>query len=465
MLMNITIFMKNLWNFRRKNFNLRTPYIIPFLLLALLTTTSGCKKDINSINSIGLNLRGNLLNPNTDTTLIVAYSVLEDSLNTTNLVFNYLGTLKDNIFGITTAGIYTQIVPSGNNANFGGAQQCDSVVLTLRYYGGFYGDTLNPFKIKVYELDEKMESSKTYYQTNTLSYIPKNLTEQPNFTLYPKPNTKVHIDTTHLEAHIRIRLKNHLGDRFLQNTTSTATPEAFKDFFKGLYICAESSGGDGSLVNVNLTHSLSGIKLYYTNNDGEAKQFSFEMSRSATVRFSHYEHNYNIGTPENTLFVNQVVRENKDTMLGQKMLYVQSMGGVKTKISFPNLKKLKERKIVINKAELVITDIGEDLSVYPSPLKLTIQGVNPSGTLVLLPDDQFFTNQTYWGGGYDATKKEYKFRITRYIEDIIQRDNFKPYIYLVTTEAAANANRLLLGGTNPDNISSKLRLDIYYTEY
>jgi hypothetical protein len=142
------------------------------------------------------------------------------------------------------------------------------------------------------------------------------------------------------------------------------------------------------------------------------------------------------------------------------------MGGVKAKIAFPNLKRLlKDEKISINKAELVITNIGEELAKYPVPPRLTIQGVNASGALVLMPDDPYFTNPTYWGGTYDAEKKEYKFRITRYINDIIKKDNFKPYFYLVAAEAAANANRLILGGAEPADLSSKLRLDLYYTEH
>jgi hypothetical protein len=82
-----------------------------------------------------------------------------------------------------------------------------------------------------------------------------------------------------------------------------------------------------------------------------------------------------------------------------------------------------------------------------------------------LPDDPYFTNAAYWGGGYDATNKEYRFRITRYIQDIILNDNFEPSIYLVIEGAASNVNRLILGGTKPDDASSRLRLEVYYTEY
>jgi hypothetical protein len=146
---------------------------------------------------------------------------------------------------------------------------------------------------------------------------------------------------------------------------------------------------------------------------------------------------------------------------------VQSTGGVKTKITFPHIKDLKEKKIVINKAELVITCIEEEqaLTKYPPPIQLSMYGINSKGESVRLPDDPYFMNYSYWGGRYDATTKEYRFRLTRYLQDVILNDKFEPYIYLVTEGAASSANRFILSGTNPDNASSRLRLEVYYTEY
>ncbi|MCL2290176.1 MAG: DUF4270 domain-containing protein [Bacteroidetes bacterium] len=449
--------MKNFWNSRRENFNLRLLNYVPFLLLCtILSVSQSCQKEPSSI---GLNLkdRDDLLNAIfTDTATLIAYSVLEDTLNTTNLVHNFLGHIKDPIFGTTTAGIYTQLIPSGSNVNFGEAPQLDSIVLTLRYTGGFYGDTANPFTIRVYELTEPILSTTTYNQHSSLAHNGNNLTYNSDFQLKPTPNTRVRLDTV-AEAHVRIRLSDDLGHNFLQSASLMATADAFKNFFKGLYICAEPSQGNGSLVNFTLTNALSGIQLYYKDN-GTARRFSFIVRSQEVDRFSVYEHNYEIG---NSDFVNQVLRNN--TLLGEKILYAQSMGGVKTKITFPHLKALKDKNIAVNKAELVITNIGESLHLYPPPARLGISGINSAGINVIIPDE--LTGEAYFGGSYDAAKGEYRFRVTRYINEIIQRDNFQPSIYLVVRGAAANANRLLLSGTHPGGTSPRLRLEIYYTEY
>jgi len=459
--------MKNYWNFRRENFSLRFKNYLPlFLFLTLLLISQSCKKEISTIG-VNIKDREDLLGcAFTDTISLTAFSMLEDTLYTNNRSTQLLGYLQDPIFGNTTAGIFTQFVPTGGHVSFGNSPQLDSIVLTLRYTGNYYGDTLSPFSINIYELTEDIKSTERYYQTGSIAYSTKNLTYTPNFLLSPKPTTKVALDTLG-EAHIRIRLSDELGERFLANVKEMQSSSGFKNFFKGLYIEAEptrkgsSLEEKGALVNVNLNNVLSGMRLYYKN-DTLARRFYFPVK---DINFIKYTHNYESG---DNAFVNQVLHENK--LLGEKMLYVQATGGVKTKITFPYIKELKEKKVVINKAELVITCIEEDatLSKYPPPVQLSMYGVNPSGETVRLPDDPYFTNYPYWGGNCVTTKagtKEYRFRVTRYIQNIIQNDKFEPFIYLVAEGAASSAHRLILGGTNPENTSARLRLEVYYTEY
>ncbi|MCL2167976.1 MAG: DUF4270 domain-containing protein [Lentimicrobiaceae bacterium] len=425
------------------------------MIVATFAGFQSCQKDISSI---GLNLkdRDDLINAIfTDSISINAYSILEDTLNTKNLISNYLGFIKDPVFGTTTAGIYTQFIPQGSSVSLGEFPQLDSIVLTLRYSGGFFGDTLNPFSIKVYRITEDISSTKPYYQNNVFAHSDENLTYKSDFILFPKPTSNVMLDTF-VVAHARIKLSDELGNLFLRNVSQMASNESFKSFFKGLYICAIPLANNGSLVNFNLTSEISGIQLYYKN-DTIKRQLSFPVRSTETVRISTYQHEYKQGSAE---FVNQVLQ--KDTTLGKDILYLQSMGGVKTKISFPNIKEFKDKNVVINKAELVITNIGEDLNLFPPPNRLNIQGIDKKGEITAIPD----YNTSFWGGNYDETNKEYRFRITRYIQSILLRDEYQPYLYLVTDRAAADANRLLLNGTNPtNNSSSRLRLEIYYTEY
>jgi len=452
--------MKNFWNFRPVNFNVRLlQFLFPILFISLLFTFQSCNKEPGSI---GTNLKNDLKNAVfSDTITLSAHSIREDTLNTTNLNSNFLGYLVDEVFGTTTAGIYTQFIPNATSYSLGDLPTVDSIVLTLRYTGGFYGDTLNPFMIKVYRLTEDISSEKTYYQNNSIKYDSKNLTEIPEFILYPKPNTKIKVDSL-VDAHLRIRLDTLLGKDIIAKIKANngQLPDAaFKEFFKGLYICPEPLANEGSLVSFSLTSIVSGIQLYYKNNNVPRKiTFNISTRTKSSIRVSTYDHfDYNNASQD---FKNQVLE--KDSLLGREILYVQSMGGVKTKISFPNLKALRDKRIVINKAELIITNFEDNVSKYPPPARLNLQAINEKKETIFLPD---YTTLDYWGGGYDKTKQEYRFRITRYIQNIILKDNLEPYIYLVVDGAARNANRLLLHGTNPPDASKRLRLEIYYTEY
>ena len=74
------------------------------VLLTCIFLTS-CK---DQTSDIGLGLIDDLLGTDfTDTITLQAYSVLEDTINTTNMSANILGHINDPIFGNSDAGIYS----------------------------------------------------------------------------------------------------------------------------------------------------------------------------------------------------------------------------------------------------------------------------------------------------------------------------------------------------------------------
>ncbi len=419
----------------------------------------------DELTSLGLNLR----DPNDlmgtsfmDSTTIIAQSIWDDSLTTKGLSSNVLGYVNDPTFGTTKADFYAQYLLSAKSVDFGTAN-LDSIVLCIRI-GGFFGDTTTALPIRVYELDEKMSSDSVYNANSTLDHKSTNLTYDPNYTLKPLPTTRVRIDTISYDAHIRIRLSDAFGQYFLNHEADMQTDALFADLFKGLYVTVENPNGTGSLMYINLTSSLSKIAIYYKD-ENVRKEFALITSTSA-VRFNHYEHNYTKATPH---FFSEVINNvpfGGNQHVGEEILYLQPTGGVKTKIQFPTIKNaFKDKKIVINRAELVITNISTDPTHFFIPALLTIQGVAKDGSICYIPDDSYYTSSDYFGGTYNTTKKEYRIRITDYIQDLILRDNFQDYFYLMVSGSGVRGNRLIFGGTDPSDISSRLRLEISYTEY
>ncbi len=420
----------------------------------------------DELTSLGLNLR----DPNDlmgthfmDSTTIIAQSVWVDSLTTKGLSSNVLGYVNDPTFGTTKADFYAQYLLSGKSVNFGTAPVIDSVVLSIRI-SGFFGDTTTALPIRVYALSEPMRSDSAYTSHSTLNYNSNNLTYNSNFSVAPRPTTKILVDTTYNDAHLRIRLSDAFGTNFLTNQTQMQDSATFANFFKGLYVTVENPSGTGSLINVNLTNSVSAITIYYTNSVSKNKYQL--VTKSTAIRFNHFEHNYTKATPH---FISEVINGvpfGGNGAVGEELLYVQPTGGVKTKIQFPTVKTaFKDKKIVINRAELVITNVSTDPTHFFIPALLTIQGVAKDGTICYIPDDSYYTSSEYFGATYNTTTKEYRIRITDYIQDLILRDKFQDYFYLMVSGSGVRGNRLIFGGTDPSDISSRLRLEISYTEY
>lgn len=420
----------------------------------------------DELTSLGLNLRdpNELLGTSfMDSTTLTAQSVLDDTIATTGLGSNVLGYVNDPTFGTTKASIYTQYLLSGNSVDFSTSPVLDSVILTIRV-GGFFGDTTTALPIRVYELDQKLYSDSTYRVSSTVAHKNDNLTYDPNYSVRPSPTNRVLIDTNSYDAHLRIRLTDAFGLHFLQNSSSMANDALFANFFKGLYITLDNPQGTGSLLYVNLTSSISGISIYYKKN-GINKRYAL-VTNSSAVRFNNFEHNYN---QANSHFISEVINgipANGNAVVGEDKLYLQPTGGVKMKIGFPTIKNsFKNKNLVINRAELVITNISEDDAHFFMPALLAIQGVKSDGTITYLPDDAYYTSTDYFGGSYNTSKKEYRIRITNYIQDLILRDQYKDYFYLVVSGAGVRGNRLIMGGLNPDDENTRLRLEISYTEY
>ncbi len=428
------------------------------VLLTCILLTS-CKDEHTNI---GEDILGNLVDTEfTDTITLQAYSILEDTINTTNTSANILGHINDPVFGKSNAGIFTQLELSGSAVNFGNHPVVDSLILTLQL-SGYYGDTNSYVGIRVHQLNEALDSKTKYYQTSTLGYDQTPLNY--NLTGYTiRPSSSIVVDTSVLSAHLRVRLSDQFGQYLLNHQNDLNNH--FKDFLKGLYINAVShTGNDGYMLITNMTSALSGMTLYYHNEDGLPQRYTFAFSEKC-VRFTHFDHAYS--TSGSSEFIQEVLQGG--TSLGERVLFAQGGGGVKTHIVFPYLENAftqYDNRVVIHRAELVITNANPNEKIFIQPSALTLQGIRKSdGAIRFLPDDDYYTNTNYFGGSYDASKSEYRFRITKYVQQLLlQQNDWSNAINLTVRGSAVRPHRLVFDGTDPES-PSRLRLEITYSKY
>lgn len=429
------------------------------LLAVLLTLCVSCK---NELSSIGLDLTDQVGTDFTDTISVSAYSMLEDTLNTTNMTANMIGHIYDPVFGTSKASTYAQFDLTGSSVNFGESPVVDSVVLTMQL-ASYYGDTNSRVNIRVYRLLEALNGS--HYNNESMVAI-DNTPLNYKLTGYTiQPTTSIVVDTGEYSPHIRIRLSQAFGQYLLNNQSHMQNNAAFKDFFKGLCITALShSGSTGYMLMTSMTSSLTGIVLYYHNNSKASAKYVFPCT-SECNRFTNYKHDYS--SSKDADFIQEVLNGNQS--VGKSKLFVQGASGVKTRITFPHLKetfKSLDNRVVINRAELVITDVSPDEVLLVSPAALAVQGIHKeTDALVYIPDDEYYTSSSYYGGTYDAKKREYRFRVTQYVQDYIHdKGNLTNTLNLVVKGAAVRPNRLVFGGTDLTD-GRRLRLELSYTTY
>lgn len=425
-----------------------------FLTITIISIFSSCNKK----EEIGIEIQPDQgkLNVGFKSDFTVnAYSKLTDSILTDESTLNLLGSYFDPIFGRTAASIYTQVLLANNNVNFGLNPVFDSLVLCLAY-NSYYGDTTTPLTVHVYELNENMYVDSIYYSNRNISNYG---IDYANKTFKPRPRDSVKVNGNTYGPHLRIRLKNTLAQKFINasGTADLATNVNFLNFFKGFYIKADPVNSAGSIQYFSLLNQLSGLYLFYHNDSVSSLTYRFIID-GTTARFTNFNHySYN---GANSDFKAQI---SGDTLKGANTLYVQAMGGVKTKIKFPDVysKFALIGNVVINKAELVLKVDETTLAGFNPPDRLSLAKIIENDKMIFLPDQAM--GNAYFGGYYNSTTKEYRFTISKYIQQLVSAPGEINYgIYLMVSGSADRADRVILNGYA--NTPGNIRLEVTYTK-
>ena len=366
-----------------------------------------------------------------------------------------MGSYHDPVFGTSTAGFYVQFRLSENNVSFGTNPVVDSIVLSLEYDGGYYGDLTTVQSARVFEVNEIFLIDSNYYSFNRFDCYSQDL-----YTGHFKPNLKdsVQIDTLMYPPQLRLRLDNSLAQKFLNASAANLSDNPnFLLYFKGLYVVADPVAVNGAVINFDLLSANSKLTLYYHNDAHDSLAYSFVINENS-ARVNTFDH-YGYSGANHDL----QMQIGGDTARGEQNLFVQGMCGLKTFIRIPDLRPLLNNgNVVINKAELVITPTPSLLNSYAQPDQLTLSLINDDGSLSYLPDQYYGT--AYFGGTYNTSDGNYRFNIATFIQYLVRnyKDNVGRGLYLGMSGSAINAGRLAFNG--PRTGSSNLRLEITYTK-
>ncbi|MHB1178290.1 MAG: DUF4270 family protein, partial [Daejeonella sp.] len=337
-------------------------------LLISLFILGGCQ----NTDSIGLEVDPSTgINGNfTDTVTVRSTTVREDTIPTNTLSQYPLGYFADPIFGKTTANIALTLNLTTNNTTFGTSPALDSAVLVLHYGDEFYGDSASKFQIDVHQLTNQLVRNRVYYNTESSNFNSSVIGSQL-ITVRRRDSVKVNQivtakpDVIKTKApQIRIPISAaFINSNFLNaSATNFSSNELFVKFIKGLYlkINQTQSTGPGGVAFLNLADS-SRLDIYYKSKNGTATDTtvtSFPILSRAEPVVAQFSHDYT-GTSVQTQLNNPSTQYD--------FTYVQGLGGVRTKVGFPYVEKLKDLgNITINKAELIVTVVGGTDNYKPS---------------------------------------------------------------------------------------------------
>lgn len=430
-------------------------------MIALLAiAAAACKKSPETIGNGLISDSDYIGIYHTDAIELVCHSY-HDSIGTKNVSSGLLGSMDDPIFGLTQAGFCSQLRFSSAGQRFGDNPIVDSIVLQL-YLTGYYGDTTCWQTVHAYVLADTLNADTTYYNYTQVEL--ENIDYAEGYQFQPHPRTKKHVigNDTIGQPIVRIPLSNSLGERLINlDSTAYKEPATFKRFFHGLCLKCDPAVGNGNVSYFNLTNNtFTVLRLYYHDASNPDKSIRYDYYiTSADTYFNQFDHDYTEGAPD---FVSQLL--DGDTALGQQRLYLQTMGGVKTRISFPTIAQWTDTlsegcHIVINEAKLIVTAADVDTACFTEPNTLSLVKFAANGSTAILPDYQEGTS--YYGGSYSTTKHTAYFRISEYLQDLIMGRE-EPYgLSLGINGGAYTANRLVING--PETEADNLRVEVTYS--
>lgn len=333
----------------------------------------------------------------------------------------------------------------------------DSLVVVLTPNGGYYGDTLQPFHVRVHRLQEKIEnedaSNTNFYNTRRMA-IDASPLGQMTTTVRPKRGTS-----------ITIRLSDVLGAELLSklktNAAEIRTQDDFVKYIKGLYLSTDSTISKAMYF---FSYSSVLMRLHYKLNGVYAEEKYIDFGINTIKQFNHlFSHHtgtaFSVFTPNKT-------QVRKSSLTGNRALLHSNMGSY-IRITFPTLLSLKELHpyVKVIKAELVLKPrpgtFGYPYTLPPA-LRLYATDVNNTLGSVLLDNagQNVLTGNLYIDDLY-GDKTQYSYDITGFISNLIAEGQFSDLALMLTPPSGlsdSNTDRLVI---NDQQVSNGIQLKLY----
>lgn len=455
-------------NLKKLHNNWRKATLLSACFVLAVSVLPACKKKSTPYGTEVINIEDILASGGTDTFQLRTSSILLDTVSTANRIYGVLGAYHDPKLGIVNTSIYTQMSINGKLSLLPGSVfgNIDSVVLSLKYDGSYYGK-LDPQTFEVYQLSETMSLDSAYRRTSTVTTMGANLVDPASATQTPKPTTRLVYDsdgdgdTDTVNSELRLKLDNSFGQSFINDIITGngafENSDAFlsSGYFKGFKINVANAApgiGKGGTFNFNLANSQTKLTFYFKlANDPGVQQRASLIVNSACADFNHVDI-INTG-----LHIADVLA---DPLNGQSLFYGQSFYAV-PKIEIPYITEISPKSVVSN-AVLYLPVAYQTANPYYPTIAFQVAYGNPDGTFGILRR----TATSFVTANYDNNQKAYVVELRFYFQNLVNRKVKNTALYLIPAPSSytSNTSRTIFNGP-ASPYKTKPKLVIKYTEF
>ncbi len=440
------------------------------LLAAVLIGVSSCRKD----SVIGSDLLGNedLSVDFTDTISVKAMTVRGDSVLTyrtgTGAQTFMMGTIDEPFFGKTSSDLYVgarQLVdPIFKDAVM------DSIVLIIKLDTiGNYGSDMESHDIAVNQISEKMIDLDSIYSSEIFDYDMMPLGSQSYMRITGIDsvwiNDYINDDTIKVEPSLRIRLDDNFGQMLLDNEDIASSDSAFVENIFGFHLSTETINSMFG-VDLSVTQSTVGanrLSIFYVDTLGEDTRKRFDYLIGG-IRHSEFVHDYTGSVVEDFL---------NDTDMGDSLLFIQGMAGVRTSIDLSGVRDFSDRLLNYAELEFTLAELmPDDLELY-HPLSNLVASFEGENGRQIIEDVNLSANPSFgigniellFGGNLElvtddqgAIIMKYKMSITNHVNQLMSDSTMDANLILSALGTSENPARSIIFGSGHSTYPLKLKL-------
>lgn len=385
-----------------------------------------------------------------------------DSIVTSGSNFFMIGTHYDTLFSKVSSESYAELsIPEQNPV--GGIKDgniiFDSIVIVLIPSGSYYGDTLKPISLSVYELAEPIENED---KENNIFYNPRSFTTKQILL----GNSIIMNPRLSKREELTIRLSDKFGEDLLNKLRNkdevVNDQESFRDYFKGICIKGDSN------LNRNILHFNAGkddklLRIYYHSRELFLTEKTIEFGFIESKQFNHFEHN--TAATNFSIFRPYKKELKESTKMNGKALIGNHMPSY-MKVTFPGIHALKELSpyILVVKAELEIKPAPGSIKYpYKLPEELEIFGSNGDNRFdykYLAPNDSA-QNGNLVRDGLNGKNTKYSFDITSFVNTLLNDGVYTTKALFIGIKSNGVSQEIQRLAINEQSSSMGIKLKLY----